>query len=383
MDADHRIRLAIAGGGTGGHVLPALAVVAELRRRSALDETLWIGSHDGLEQEAAAIAHIPFVAIPTGKLRRYLSPRNVSDAARVPLGVLAARRALRTLRPRVVLSTGGFVSVPTVIAARGIAPVLTHEQTAVLGLATRINARFAEVLAVSHQRTAPEARSLHGHVIVTGNPVRSELTDGNKQRGLSWLGFNDALPVVYVTGGARGASPINRRIADIMTELLDHTQVVHQTGPPSANSDAESMRQARAALPDHLRARYRVFDFVRDELPDLYAATDLVIARSGAGTIAELAYVGLPAILIPLPGTGGDEQVANANVLGERGAAVVLPQREATPERLLQEVKTLLANPERRARMAEAAGSASQPDAPRDLAEALLSLAARSGSTPR
>jgi UDP-N-acetylglucosamine--N-acetylmuramyl-(pentapeptide) pyrophosphoryl-undecaprenol N-acetylglucosamine transferase len=297
--------------------------------------------------------------------------------------MFAARRALRTFRPRVVLSTGGFVSVPSVIAARGIAPVLTHEQTAVLGLATRINARFAEVLAVSHERTAPEARRLHGHVIVTGNPVRSELINGDKHRGLAWLGFNDELPVLYVTGGARGASPINRRIADILTELLRHTHVVHQTGPASANADAGSMRQVWAALPGDLRARYRVFDFVRDELPDLYAATDLVIARSGAGTIAELAYVGLPAILIPLPGTGGDEQVANANVLGERGAAVVLPQSEATPERLLQEVKALLANPERRARMAEAARSVSQPDASRDLAEALLSLASRPGATPR
>ena len=383
MDADHRIRLAIAGGGTGGHVLPALAVVAELRNRSALDETLWIGSGDGFEREAATNANIPFVAIPTGKLRRYLSPRNLSDAARIPLGVLAARRALRRFNPHVVLSTGGFVSVPTVVAARGIAPVVTHEQTAVLGLATRINARFAGVLAVSHERTATEARRLHDHVIVTGNPVRSELTDGDKRRGLAWLGFNVELPILYVTGGARGASPINRRIASVLAELLRHAQVVHQTGPATANADAESMRQAGAALPDDLRVRYRVFDFVRDELPDLYAAADLVVARSGAGTIAELAYAGLPSILIPLPGTGGDEQVANANVLAERGAAVVLPQSEASPERLLQEVKALLSNRERRARMSEAARSVSQPDASRNLADALLALAAGPQPTPR
>lgn len=377
MTDDRRVRLAIAGGGTGGHVLPALAVVEELRRRSALTDVVWIGSNDGLERDASADAGIPFVAIPTGKLRRYLSLRNLTDAARVPLGIAAARHRLRRFRPDVVLSTGGFVSVPTVIAARGIAPVLTHEQTAVLGLATRINARFAAVLAISHERTAPEAQHLHRNVVVSGNPVRSGLASGDRMRGLAWLGFNDALPVVYVTGGARGASPINERIAAILPELLQRTQIIHQTGPAAANADAESMRQMQASLPSQLQRRYRVFEFLRDELPDVYAASDLIVGRAGAGTIAELAYVGLPAVLIPLPGTGGDEQVANARVLGEIGAAIVLPQSEASPKRLLHEMRTLIAHPERRARMAAAAQSVSRPDAAGTLAGALLSLSTR------
>jgi UDP-N-acetylglucosamine--N-acetylmuramyl-(pentapeptide) pyrophosphoryl-undecaprenol N-acetylglucosamine transferase len=337
------IRLAIAGGGTGGHVLPAIAVVDEHRHRGILADVLWIGSRDGLERQSATDAGIPFVAIPTGKLRRYLSLQNLPDAARVPLGVFAARRNLRGFRPDVVFSTGGFVSVPTVIAARGIAPVLTHEQTAILGLATRINARFAAALAVSHEETARAARRIHHNVIVTGNPVRAGLTGGDRKRGLSWLGFDDSLPVVYVTGGARGASPISQRIASILPDLLEHAQVVHQTGPASANADAEAMRQLRKALPDQLRDRYRVFEFVGDELPDLYAVADLVVGRSGAGTIAELAFLGLPAILIPLPGAGSDEQSFNAQILGEVGAAVVLPQSEATPNRLLDLADALIA----------------------------------------
>ena len=163
----HGLRLAITGGGTGGHVLPALAVVDELRRRGALADLIWIGSREGVERQAAEEAGIRFVAIPTGKLRRYLSLRNLTDAARVPLGVLAARRALAAFRPDVVLSTGGFVSVPAVVAARGIAPVLTHEQTAILGLANRINARFADVLAVSHQPDRISSRRrLHRRVVV-------------------------------------------------------------------------------------------------------------------------------------------------------------------------------------------------------------------------
>ena len=183
------LRLAITGGGTGGHVLPALAVVDELRRRGALADLIWIGSRDGVERGAAEEAGIRFVAIPTGKLRRYLSLRNLTDAARVPLGVLSARRALAEFRPNVVLSTGGFVSVPAVVAARGIAPVLTHEQTAILGLANRINARFADVLAVSHPGTEQLASQLHRRVVVTGNPVRVGLTAGDRSRGLQRLGF--------------------------------------------------------------------------------------------------------------------------------------------------------------------------------------------------
>lgn len=263
MVADSKgLRLAITGGGTGGHVLPALAVVDELRRRGALADVIWIGSREGVERRAAEEAGIRFIAIPTGKLRRYLSIRNLTDAARVPVGVYAARRALATFRPDVILSTGGFVSVPAVVAARGIAPVLTHEQTAILGLANRINARFADTLAISHPGTASLASRLHRRVVVTGNPVRVGLTAGDRARGLQALGFNDRLPVVFVTGGARGASPINQRIAALLPGILDRAQIVHQTGPLSANPDADNLTQRRELLPEPVRHRYRVIEFV-------------------------------------------------------------------------------------------------------------------------
>ena len=369
------IRLAIAGGGTGGHVLPAIAVVEELRRCDAISELVWIGSHEGVERGAASAAGIPFVAIPTGKFRRYLSLRNAVDAARIPLGVAAARRALTHFRPDVVLSTGGFVSVPTVIASRGIAPVLTHEQTAILGLATRINARFAEVLAVSFPRVSDDAKALHRRVIVTGNPVRSGLRDGNRVRGLSYMGFDTALPVVYVTGGARGASPLNERVAAMIPDILHHAQVLHQTGPVSANQDSARLATLRGQLPRELQNRYKIVEFVRDELPDVYAATDLVVGRAGAGTVAELSFVGLPAILVPLPGAGGDEQTQNAQVLADIGAAVVVPQHVATPDRLLTQIVALLEDPLQLASMAKASRSVSSPNAASLLADALMELA--------
>jgi UDP-N-acetylglucosamine--N-acetylmuramyl-(pentapeptide) pyrophosphoryl-undecaprenol N-acetylglucosamine transferase len=371
------VRLVIAGGGTGGHVLPAFAVLGELRQRGVLAEVLWIGSSDGHERQAAQDAGIPYQAIPTGKLRRYLSLQNLTDTGRIPLGVVAARRALRRARPQVVLSTGGFVSVPTVVAARGLAPVITHEQTAIIGLANRINARFADVLAISHAETEPEARKVHRNVALTGNPVRTTLAEGNRQRGLAWMGFVADLPVLYVTGGARGASPLNQRIASNLTEILERWQVLHQTGPAAANDDAASLAAQRAALPDHLQRRYKIVEFIRGELPDVYAAADLVIGRAGAGTVAELALVGKPAILIPLPGAGGDEQARNARVLVNAGGAVMVLQEHATPERLLDECAAILDNPDRCQQMSDAARSVAQPDAASKLADIVVELASR------
>lgn len=372
-----RAKIVIAGGGTGGHVLPAIAVVDELRRRDAVGELLWIGSETGVEGEAAPDAGIPFATIPTGKLRRYFSLQTGVDAVRVPLGVVQARRLLRRFQPDVLFSTGGFVSVPAVLAARGIAPVLTHEQTAILGLANRINGRFARVLAVSYPDTEAEARGRAPRVEVTGNPVRAALRTGDRARGFARWEFDPALPLVYVTGGARGASPLNQRLAALLPDLLERCQILHQTGPASANDDLERLATARETWPARLQSRYQPVAFIRDELPDVYAAASLLLGRAGAGTVAELAYVGLPAVLIPLPGAGGDEQSRNARVLAGRGAAVLLPQADATPDRLRAVLLDLLDHPERLAGMATAARSTGRDDAAARLADLLLELADR------
>jgi UDP-N-acetylglucosamine--N-acetylmuramyl-(pentapeptide) pyrophosphoryl-undecaprenol N-acetylglucosamine transferase len=382
-DAITGLRLAVAGGGTGGHVHPAIAVIDELRRRGQLVDPLWIGSHDGVERHLSERHGISFASIPTGKFRRYLSVQNLTDAVRVPIGIAVARRRLREFRPDVILSTGGFVSVPTVIAARGIAPVVTHDQTAILGLATRINARFADVLALSFSQTETEARALHRQVVVTGNPVRAEIARGDTGRGRTRFGFDESLPLVYVTGGARGASPINRRIAELIPALLEHAQVLHQTGPASANADARELATRHAALPAALRSRYQVVEFLGTELPDVYAAADLIVGRAGAGTVAELAAVGKPSILIPLPGAGRDEQTENARVLLDAGAAIVIRQEEATPARLRDEIIALIHDPERRGRMAAAARAVARPDAAARLADAVIATAQRGDATRR
>ena len=351
---------------------PAIAVLDELRARGLLD-AVWIGSRRGVEVQAALDASVPFYTVHAGKLRRYASFSTLSDAVRVPIGVLEAWRILRRVRPDVVFSTGGFVSVPTVVAARQLGiPTLTHEQTAHIGLATKINARFCDVVALSFERSATGLGCTRTRIVVTGNPVRGSVLRGDARRVATAFGVPRALPLVYVTGGAQGAQAINAAVFGALPTLLQHAAVIHQCGPLAANGDVERARTLAAELPTELRPRYRPVESVGVELGDIYASATLAVGRSGAGTVNELAAVGLPSLLIPLP--GATEQRLNALSLVELDAAVLLSQSELTPERLARETLALLSDPPHLARMAAAAHGAARPDAAARLVDELLRL---------
>lgn len=369
------LRLAIAGGGTGGHVLPAAAVVEEIRRRGLDADLLWIGGHTGVEREIAESNNIPFAAIQTGKLRRYLAVQTVTDMLRIPVGVAQAFQTLRSFKPDVIFGTGGAVSFPTVFAGSRLAPILTHEQTAQIGISNKLASRYADVFAVGFEQTAELARQQHNRVVVTGNPVRESILNGSRESGLRRYGFTDDLPVLYVTGGARGASPLNTRIEAMLPGILDHTQVLHQAGPALANDDVARLRALRDTWPEEIRRRYHVEEFFREEIADVYAMASLVFARAGAGTVTELGRVGLPSILIPLPGTWGDEQRKNAALLAEVDAAIVIEQRDATPERLQDIILDIIYAPDRLSRMGAAAWSTGNAEAASNLLDELLKLA--------
>lgn len=376
MTPDKPIRLLIAGGGTGGHVLPAVAVLQELQTRGVSIEPLWIGSHAGTERLRAEELGIPFAAIATGKFRRYVDVKSAKDAANVPRGYWQARRLVRAFRPDVVLSTGGYVSVPTVLAARGSAPILTHEQTTILGMATKINMRSAQVLALSFDSTQALVAGRKGKTVVTGNPVRSSLFAGDAARGREAFGFDDRDPIVLVMGGALGAQPINQRVQAMLGGLLAEAQVIHQAGPDSYNGDLSRLQAYRETLPEKLRSRYVVTEFIGPELPDVYAMADLMLCRSGAGTVAEISALGKAAVLIPLPLSGGGEQVTNARALAGKDAARMVMQEAATPAALLEEIRVLLADPGERVRMGQAAAALGRRDAGARLTDELLELAA-------
>lgn len=367
------VDVVIAGGGTGGHTSPGLAVAALLAARGRT--CAWIGSQAGLEARRAPESGIPYFAIRTGKLRRAFVLDNFVDLAfNVPAGVLGARALLGRLQPRVVFGTGGFVALPVVLAAATArVPVVLHEQTSVPGLANRIGARLARRVAVTYADSARHFPA--GRVVVTGNPLRPELRGGTRARALARFGLDPALPVVYVTGGAQGAHRLNRAVGAALPALTADAQVIHQCGDNPATGDRPWLEARRAALPGSRAARYVCLPWVGAELADIYAAAALVVARAGAGTVNECCQLGLPVLYVPLPGTRGDEQTVNARLVERTGGAVVLPQAELTPERLTDTVRTLLSRPERLKEMGERARELAIPDAAERLVALLLELA--------
>lgn len=372
------LRLVIGGGGTGGHTIPAIAVLEALRMTTSL-EVLWIGSRAGLERTVAERAGVSYRWVPTGKLRREFTPRTTIDLIAIPLGILAATYVVRRFRPHVVFGTGGYVSLPAVLAAwLNRVPIVIHEQTAVPGLATRFAARFADVIAISYEASRSHFGQLKGRIVHTGLPVRRELLDGDPSAARRRFALPEGLPVIYVTGGALGAHAINEALGEALPALLELACVVHQCGRKEFNGDYPRLLARRATLPEHLQRRYVVLETVTDELPDLLAAAELVISRAGASTIAELALLGKPAILIPLPGTRGDEQSVNARLLAKTGSAIVLPQSELRPETLVELVRQLLADRETLRNRGQCGRTLAVPDAAERLARLILAVATRS-----
>jgi UDP-N-acetylglucosamine--N-acetylmuramyl-(pentapeptide) pyrophosphoryl-undecaprenol N-acetylglucosamine transferase len=387
IDRRSPVRLIVSGGGSGGHTFPAVTVVRAAR--AALEghglefQPFWVGSAAGIEAGIAADEGVPFTAIPTGKLRRarnplaMLSAANIRDAGKVPAGVTEAIGVVRNIRPDAVLCTGGYVSVPVGLAARVChRPLLVHEQTVRVGLANRNTMRGATRIALSAEpalELLPER--LRERAVVTGNPIRPGLREGDAAAApgkLGWTGYTPSLPTVYVTGGSLGARQVNQLVGAILPDLLQRANVFHQAGK---QMEGEALALAETLPPD-LRSRYLVRGFIGPELPDLLALADVVIARSGGGTISELTVVGKPSVLIPLIPTGGDEQVRNAKHLAERGAARVLIGEDATPARLAEELFALLADPARRAEMVAIARGMGHPQAAVSLTNEMLALCA-------
>ncbi|WXH42537.1 UDP-N-acetylglucosamine--N-acetylmuramyl-(pentapeptide) pyrophosphoryl-undecaprenol N-acetylglucosamine transferase [Streptomyces netropsis] len=378
-------RLIVTGGGTGGHTYPALTAIRALQHRLAADgralDVLWIGTADGLEARVAPAEGIAFTTVATGKIRRsanplkMVSPANVRDMARVPLGVAQARKIVADFRPDVVLATGGYVAVPAGLAARLChRPLVLHEQTVRLGLANRKLASSATRIAVSSESSLPLLpESVRGAAVVTGNPIRPEVLTGHPQKAVDALGlygFDHRLPTVYVTGGAQGSQQINEVVRDALPWLLGRANVIHQCGP----ANVDGLRQHAAALPPELSGRYYLAGFVGPELPDVLALADVVISRSGAGTLAELTALGKPAVFIPLASSAGNEQAHNARHLEDAGAAVAL-LGEVTAGSLRDAVGPLLADPVRRGAMAERSRAHGRPDAANRLVDVILSAA--------
>lgn len=318
------------GGGTAGHVIPAIPVMTRLLREGI--EISFVGSDSGLEEQLLQDVAVTYHAIAAGKLRRYFSLENLFDVFRVARGCLQAAFLIARVRPDVVFSKGGFVSFPVVLAAwLWRVPVVAHESDLTPGLANRLALPFIRTLCVNFagsERHLQDSR-FNGEVLLTGTPVREALTGGDAERGRRLLGFAGNKPLLVVTGGSLGADAINQTVRDALSELLVRCDVVHVCG---AGKTLEMQQDG-----------YRQFEFVTDTWGDILAAADLVISRAGANSLYELFLLGKPNLLIPLSAkVSRGDQVENAHYARSLGYSRVLDEEVLAPSTLLATVTEML-----------------------------------------
>lgn len=320
-------RIILTGGGSAGHVTPNIALIPELRREGW--EVHYIGTKDGIERQLIEPLGVPYHVVAAGKLRRYFDLRNFADPFNVLKGLFQAAGLIRRIKPAVIFAKGGFVSVPVVVGGwLNRAPVIIHESDMSPGLANRISLPFASRICATFPETLKHLPA--GKGVLTGSPIRREILNGDKARGLVFCGFNASRPVILVIGGSLGAASINRQVRAVLTGLLAGFQVAHICG--------------KGNLDPHLGniPGYRQFEYVGKELPDLFAAADLVISRAGANTIFELLALRKPNLLIPLSkGASRGDQILNAQSFARQGFSKVLLEENMNDTTFLQEVKEL------------------------------------------
>jgi UDP-N-acetylglucosamine--N-acetylmuramyl-(pentapeptide) pyrophosphoryl-undecaprenol N-acetylglucosamine transferase len=359
------MRVWIAGGGTGGHVYPGLAVVQALHAAGELDIT-YVGGQGGIEAELAERAGLRFAAIPAGGVHGVAPRQAAQNLIKIVQGCRAAFRLGRRERPSALFATGGYASVPVALAAWLLrVPILVYLPDIEPGLAVRFIARLARKVAV----TVADSRRYFSDrkVVVTGYPVRSAFHGLSRREAREALELNLGEPVVLVMGGSRGARSINRALGGILEQVLSMAQVIHISG----DLDWPWASERRAELPDALRARYHAFPYLHD-IGQALASADLAVCRAGASTLGELPYFGLPSVLVPYPHAWRYQRV-NAEWLTDRGAAVTLIDDRMGPE-LLSTLRRLLSDRDRLGQMGEQARALSRPDAAARLADNLLAL---------
>ncbi|MGE5248609.1 MAG: undecaprenyldiphospho-muramoylpentapeptide beta-N-acetylglucosaminyltransferase [Bacteroidota bacterium] len=366
MNGGPSVRYLICAGGTGGGVYPALAVHSALTARQPGAETLWVGGEGGMEAELVMRAGIPFRSIPAAGIHGVGLRRLPSNLATLGRGVLASRRILKEFDPDVLFFTGGYVAFPMALAGRSI-PTLLYVPDIEPGLAIKSVARFADRIAV----TAADSKSYFApdrRIVVTGYPVRGELSGWTRESGAKLLGLSDENPVVLITGGSQGARSLNHAVLEHLPALLRMAQVIHISG----SLDWPEVQAAASQLPEDLSRRYHPMSYLHD-MGAALASADLVVSRAGASTLGEYPLFGLPAILIPYP-YAWRYQVVNASVLASHHAAILL-EDQLVGRDLLPLIGDLLGNPAKREAMRLAMRALRQPDAAGAIAAQLQELA--------
>lgn len=371
------MRVLISGGGTGGHIYPALAVATQLRDEYQA-EILYLGSDDGLETSLVPAAGFRIKVIKAGKLQRFVSWRTVTGVARVPVGMAQAVGIVRAFRPDVAFTSGGYVAVPAGLAARlNKVPLLMHQQDVPPNLSNRLLAPLATRISVAFadsQVYFPAHKTLH-----LGNPVRQAILDVRAvaaTEARTHLGLDAALPLLLVTGGSQGARTLNQTVCRALPELLAHCQVLQISGPKLFEETRTLAEETMASLDEATQQRYHLVAYMDAEMPLALQAATLVLCRSGAATLSELAVLGKPSILVPLPpAIGSSPQEANAAMFGKCGAADVILNDTLKPDMLTERVMNAITSSVVQQRMSEAVKQFAKPDATQEIGATVMRLA--------
>jgi UDP-N-acetylglucosamine--N-acetylmuramyl-(pentapeptide) pyrophosphoryl-undecaprenol N-acetylglucosamine transferase len=363
------MRVIFCGGGTGGHVYPALAVADALAHElgGAL-EALYIGASPGAERELVTRSGLPFRTVTAAPVRGRSPWGFATGLAKLAQGAFEARAVLREFRPQAILTTGGYASIPLALAARSVGqvPLVVFLPDVRPGWAVRFMARLAQRVAVTGHGSLPFLPT--GKPIVTGYPVRPAFWEATSIDGRRRLTLEDEERVLFIAGATHGARTLNQIVANHLPQILELCQLIHISG----RRDHAWLQQLRQDLPERLRHRYHLHPYLYEDLPWAMAAADLAVMRSGASVMGELPALGLPAILVPYPYAGGHQRF-NARYLADAGAALLVEDSKLNG--FLPLVGELLADERRRAAMAEAARRLARPDAARDIARILLEVA--------
>lgn len=322
--------IVLTGGGTAGHVTPNIAMIPALQEKGF--QISYIGSYDGIEKKLIEEMGIPYYGISSGKLRRYFDPKNFTDPFKVLKGYQEARKLLKKLKPDVVFSKGGFVTVPVVIAAKHRKiPAIIHESDMTPGLANKLCIPSAVKVCCNFPETVDKLPS--DKAVLTGTPIRQELLNGNKLAALKFTGLKPDKPVLMVIGGSLGSVAVNTAVRQILPELLKDFQVVHLCGK-------EKLDESLTSLDGYVQ-----YEYIKKELADLFALSDIVISRAGANAICEISALKKPNLLIPLSANASrGDQILNARSFEKLGYSKVLEEEELNNEILLKTIRYLYAN---------------------------------------
>ncbi len=367
----------------GGHVTCALAVIEELKKRQGI-EIFFLGrlhpmegdNSLGLEYQLISSAGIPFYPIITGRLQRKFTRYTIPSLFKIPIGFFQSLGFFLKIKPDVVCSFGSYLAVPPVLAAWFLRiPVITHEQTTVSGLSNKIIAKFAKIVAVSW--TSSLSHFPQNKVILTGNPIREEVFKSQGQDKIS-TASKDKLPMIYITGGNQGAHVINEAVQQILPTLLERWEVVHQCGDSQAYKDYDALVEEASKLPEWLQKHYHLEKFVTgDDIGYILNKADLIVTRSGANIVTEIAALGKSALFIPLPYSYGGEQHQNAKLLVDAGVAEILPQSQLAGEKLLVSIWEMMENLPKYQKNSDQAKSLVRLDAAQKLADEIAKLGSR------